>query len=182
MAIRASTPVFAILVALLAGFVLAGQASATHWSGQGTFGPNTTFQGLPTVFTFHMTNAASDSLDVYSVQVQFCWNSGASGYYFKADDGTSTAIAGGGSRDFSGTVDVSSTTSGACAVTIFVNGQAVGDLLRQTASYSASITVEQSQPILLYGLVAAVVIAVVVIAVLALRRKPRPPQTPPPPL
>ena len=177
---RRLIPLFAIALAAIAALAWAAPASALHWSGQGSFGPNTTLQGIPTVFTFHLTNAASDSLDVYWVLVQFCWNSGSSGYYLKADDGTSTAVPGGGSHDFTGTVDVSSTASGACTVTIFVNGQAVGDVIRQTASYQTSITVQASQPILLYALIAAAGVIVVLVVIL-LRRRPRPPETPPPP-
>lgn len=171
---RAAIPLFSLVAAVLAVLVAAPPATALHWSGQGTFGPNTTLQGIPTVFTFHLTNAASDSLDVYSVLVHFCWNSGASGYYFKADDGSTVAVAGGASHDFTGTVDVSSTASGACTVTVYVNGQAVNDVIRQTATYQTTITVQASLPILLYGLIGAIVL-IVILVVFILRQRRRPP-------
>src|SRR5712664_3962035 len=132
MSTRAAIPLFAIVVAVLAVLTVAPPAAALHWSGQGTFGPGTTLQGIPTIFTFHLTNAASDSLDV------------------------------------------SSTASGACTVTIYVNGQAVNDVIRQTATYQTTITIQGSLPILLYGLIGAIVL-IVILVVFILRQRRRPP-------
>ena len=178
MSTRAAVPLVGIVLAVLAVLAASPPAAALHWSGQGTFGPNTTIEGIPTVFTFHLTNAASDSLDVYSVFVHFCWNSGASGFYFKADDQTTVAVSGGASHDFTGTVDVSPTASGACTVTIYVSGQAVNDVIRQTAAYQTTITIQASQPILLYGLIGAIAL-IIILVVIVLRQRRRPPTSRP---
>lgn len=120
---------------------------ALHWSGNGSFSPFNVYQGVQTQFTFHIVNQASGSLDVYWVFVHFCWNANGVGYYFKPNDGTSVTITGGGSHDFPANILVDQTTTGNCAVTVSVNGQAVGDLYKETATYNELINVLQVPPL-----------------------------------
>jgi len=122
-------------------------AAALHWSGSGSFGPYNVYQGVVTQFTFTLSNQASGSLDVYWVWVHYCWNPTNSGYYFKANDGTTVSIAGGSSHDFSAYIQVDQTTSGNCPVQIQASGKAVGDFSQETATYNAIINVLSVPPL-----------------------------------
>jgi|SRR2546421_3615384 len=126
---------------------LAASASALHWSGSGSFGPTSAYQGATTTFTFTIHNQASGTLDVSYVYVHFCWQATNYYYYFKPNDGTTVPVSGGGSRDFSDAIPVDQTTLGNCAVSVLVNGQATGDLYKETATYSISISILQVPPL-----------------------------------
>ncbi len=133
-----------VAVALVAVVV---PVSALHWSGSGSFGPTSVYQGVTTTFTFTLNNQATGSLDVSWVWVHYCWEVSNYGYYFKANDGTTVSVPGGGSYAFPANVPVDQTTIGSCAVSIQVNGQATGDLFAETATYSASVTVLSIPPL-----------------------------------
>lgn len=129
-------------IALIALF--SPPVAASHWSGSGSFGPSSAYQGVSTSFTFHMVNAAPSSLDVNWAYAHFCWMATSPDYlvyYLKPDDGTKVSIPGGGSHDFTIVVPVDETTTGNCAVAIKVNGQAGGDFFAESADYSATINV-----------------------------------------
>ena len=144
---RARLSVFVAVLISVVSLVAIVPASALHWSGSGSFGPTSVYQGVTTTFTFTLNNQASGSLDVNWVWVHYCWEVSNYGYYFKANDGTTVSIPGGASHGFTGSVPVDQSTLGSCALSIQVNGKAVGDLAAETATYSGSITVLAIPPL-----------------------------------
>jgi small-conductance mechanosensitive channel len=187
-------PILLALLVLLVFTGLALPAAASHWSHSASLSPASAAQGTDTEFTFTVTNTASGSLDVYFVNVHFCWDPSDIAYYFKEDDGTTVSIPGGASHAFTGFLTVNATTLGSCAWDAQVRGKAVGDLSAYTASYQGSLTVDSQSSIVtlrsgnLLGLVALlggivlIIIVVLVLLFILLNRSGasrRPPLQPP---
>ncbi len=164
-----------LVLLILPGLAL--PAAASHWSQSASLSPPAAAQGADIQFTFTVTNTASGSLDVYFVNVHFCWDPSDIAYYFKEDVGTTVSIPSGASHNFVGTITVNATTAGNCPWDAQVRGKAVGDFSASTASYRGAILVYSlsqgpivaSRSVNLLGLVALFVgIVVVVIVVLVL--------------
>ena len=127
--------VFSLLLILVVSVTL-----VSAWSGSGSFSPSTVYRGETTSFTFTLYNSGS-SMDVYWVSVHFGWQPSGTVYYFKADDGTTVSIPGGGSHDFSANIAVSPSALGQYSVDIQVRLKAVGDWWASTNSFTAYVTV-----------------------------------------
>ncbi len=139
-----STKLKATAIFLVVGLIFTSLMNAhltLAWSGLGSFSPYNVYQGVVAQFDFSFQNSGSGSLDVYWVWVSFCWNPSNYGYYFKANDGSTVSIPGGGSHDFTDSIQVDQTTTGNCVVSVQVNGKAVGDIFAQTLTWPEAVNV-----------------------------------------
>ena len=136
------------LVLMVVTVLLLPGSALADWRDQATLSsstsPSKAYIGVETTFTYTLSNTGSSSFDVSDFTVHFDWQQ--SGYVYDLLDSTVNVPAG-SSKSFYVTIAVPQVSIGTHSATISAKGQAVGDWLASTQSWTSNFQVYEIPPL-----------------------------------